>query len=253
MDKPTYFPRVVVVSLPEAHERRKHIRQEFLKFPHLTYEFFDAIKIRSRTEDPIDYDTYTRKRLFGDDLRPGEVGCFLSHREIWRQCANSTDPAWCILEDDIQLLPEFEQRILLLMEHAKEWDVVRLMQLLPRRKSWVLRQLDHRHVLKNYDRQPAGTQGYLLKPQTAQKLVEHAKNIVWPIDETLDLYWEHQQRLYCLAPAAISLEPRFDSQIGPRVADRRPWWRKQQRQLINGLQGIRRRLYRIKKEFSILN
>lgn len=241
------FPRIIVISLQEDQDRRRHIEEQFLRFPSLQYEFFDAIRISSRHEFPQDYDIRRRKFLFGDDLRPGEVGCFLSHREVWRQCAQSDDEAWCILEDDVQLLDEFEQRVRLLMRHSERWDVVRLMALLQRKGSWIHAHLDAEHALLAYDRQPSGAQGYLLKPSAARRLAEHASRIVWPIDETLDLYWEHKQRLYSLAPAAIAVEASLDSTIGTRSSKRRPKWRKVQRELINGMQGARRRLFNLRR------
>lgn len=241
------FPRIVVVSLADAHDRRDHMRAQFSRFPALQYEFFDAIRVGDRAAYPDDYDEHQRRLLFGDDLRPGEVGCFLSHRTLWQRCAESGDDAWCILEDDIALLDEFEARIRLLMAHREQWDVVRLMELIPRRGSWTHARLDADHVLRAYDRQPSGMQGYLIKPASARRVLEHSDRIVWPVDETLDLYWKHRQRLYTLQPAAIGLEPRFDSTIGVRSAKRRPKWRKVQRQLINGLHGAQRRWYNLRK------
>ncbi|MDE1980640.1 MAG: glycosyltransferase family 25 protein [Thiomonas sp.] len=238
--------KIWIVSLPDAHERRAHMRAQFAQFPGLVFEFFDAIRIKDRSQYPADYDTCARRLLFGDDLRPGEVGCFLSHRQLWERCAQSDDPAWVILEDDIVLHQAFQQRVGVLMQHAHEWDVVRLMQLLQRRGSWVHRRLDGVYTLRAYDRQPSGTQGYLLKPAVAQALCRHASKIVWPIDETLDLYWRHRQRLYTLEPAAIDVASEFESTIGTRSADLRPKWRKLQRQLINGFHGLQRRLYNLK-------
>lgn len=208
---------------------------------------FDAIYIRARDEYPQDYDQRARNLLFGDDLRPGEVGCFLSHRELWRRCAQSEDDAWCILEDDIVLKDDFERRVRFFMHHASQWDVLRLMQLLPRRGSWIHKELDNEHKLRAFDRQPSGMQGYLIKPDAAKRLIHHARRIVWPIDETLDLYWEHGQRLYCIEPPAIEIEPRFESTIGARSSAQRPKWRKLQRQLINGVHGIKRKFYTVRQ------
>lgn len=238
------FPSIYIVSLSDAVERREHIVRQISKFPHLRWNFFDAIRIKSRSEYPDDYNVASRRFLFGDDLRPGEVGCFLSHRELWRRCAESSESAWCILEDDIIINDNFEQCIKFLMQHSHEWDVVRLMQLLERKRSRTHITLNEQYILRAYDRQPSGTQGYLIKSIAARKLAEHAADIVWPIDETLDLYWEHRQRLYCVAPSAIGTCPDFDSLIGQRSNKNRPKWRKLQRQLINGLQGIKRMKYR---------
>lgn len=238
--------KIWIISLPDAHERRHHMRAQLARFSGLAFEFFDAVRITHRGEYPADYDTRARRLLFGDDLRPGEVGCFLSHRRLWERCAEAKEAAWVILEDDIILHHDFQRRVDVLMRHAHEWDVVRLMQLLQRRGSWIHQRLDHGHALRAYDRQPSGMQGYLLKPAVARVLRLHASKIVWPIDETLDLYWRHQQRIYSLEPPAIGLASQFESTIGVRSADQRPKWRKLQRQLINGLHGLQRKSYNLK-------
>ncbi|MCA7085862.1 glycosyltransferase family 25 protein [Cupriavidus sp. DB3] len=240
--------RVLIISLQDDSKRREHMRRQFQRFPGIHYEFFDAIRIRERSEYPQDYDTRARRRLFGDDLRPGEVGCYLSHRELWRQCAEAADDeVWCILEDDIVLLDDFPRRIRKLTEHRDKWDVVRLMELIPRRGSWTYTELDREHALRAYDRQPSGMQGYLLKPAAARRLLPHASRIVWPIDETLDLYWEHKLRLYTVTPAAVDLEPSFNSTIGQRSSKRRSKWRKLQREFINGAHGLQRKLFNLRR------
>ena len=221
------------------------MQREFAKFPGLRFDFFDATRVNAGDPYPADYDRRARRLLFGDHLRAGEVGCFLSHREIWRQCADSSDSAWCVLEDDIVLHPNFLSQVRALMRHPGDWDVVRLMQLLQRRGSWVAQRLEEQTALRAYDRQPAGTQGYLIQPHAARRLLRHASRIVWPIDETLDLYWEHGLRLFSVEAPAIGLAQQFESSIGERSSQRRPQWRKLQRQLINGWQGLRRKLHNL--------
>lgn len=241
------LPKFVVVSLPDAVARRDHIAREFARFPGLNFEFFDAVRIGNKREFPPDYDHRKRKLLFGDDLRPGEVGCFISHRTLWQRCAAAGDEAWCILEDDIVLHDNFLEQVSVLMHHRDRWDIVRLMQLLRRRGSWPAIRLGPASVLRAYDRQPSGAQGYLLTPAAARQLAEHASRIVWPVDETMDLYWEHKLRMFSVEPAAIGLAAEdFGSTIGDRSSSRRPKWRKLQRQLINGLQGVRRKLHNLK-------
>ena len=219
------------------------MQRQFDRFPGLKYAFFDAVRIRARSAYPADYDVRARRRLFGDDLRPGEVGCFISHREVWRRCAASGDAAWCVLEDDIVLHDHFVDTLSVLMRHAACWDVVRLMQLLRRRGSWVAATLEPGVRLRAYDRQPSGTQGYVLTPAAARRLAAHAARIVWPIDETLDLYWRHGLRLFSAEPDAIGLAADFESTIENRSSRLRPKWRKIQRELINGQHGLQRKIY----------
>ncbi|WP_269531310.1 glycosyltransferase family 25 protein [Chitinimonas sp. BJYL2] len=241
------LPRIHILSLADCTERRVHMAEQFAHHaPGIAYEFFDAQRISRREDYPADYDVRARQRLFGDDLRPGEVGCFMSHRALWQACAASPDAAWCILEDDIVLTPDFVPALRALMAHRQDWDIVRLMTLLPRRGGWCQQALDASYALHAHDRPPSGLQGYLIQPHSAAALAKLAASIVWPIDETVDLYWQHKQRLYTLMPAAIDLAPAFNSTIGQRSSSRRPRWRKWQRELINGWQGLSRKLFNLR-------
>lgn len=219
------------------------MRAQFEKFPHLEMEFFDGVRISSRDQYPRGYDARARWRIYGNDLTLGEVGCYLSHQTLWKQCAESDDAAWLILEDDILLHDEFEDRVRLLMQDAGKWDVVRLMQLVKREGSWLHQALDGNHFLRAYDRQPCGTQGYLIKPAVAKKLAAYAERVIWPIDVCLDRDWEHGQRLFSIEPPAIAADETFDSEIGGhRKSVKRPLWQKLYRDLGNTSDSLRRRL-----------
>ncbi len=223
------------------------MRAQFERFPHLQMEFFDGIRISSRNQYPEGYDARARWRIFGNDLTFGEVGCYLSHQTLWKQCAQSADAAWLILEDDIILHDEFGSRVRLLMQNAEKWDVVRLMQLVHRKGSWLHQPLDGSHFLRAYEQQPCGTQGYLIKPAVAKELAAYAERVIWPIDVCLDRDWEHRQRLFSIEPPAIAADETFDSEIGgARKSVRRPLWQKLYRDLGNAPDSLRRRFHTLR-------
>ena len=57
------------------------------------------------------------------------------------------------------------------------------------------------------------------------------------------MYWQHKLRLFSIEPPAIACNPLFASSIGERSSAKRPVYRKIQRELINGLQTIERRVH----------
>lgn len=78
------------------------------------------------------------KRAFWDwtthDLRPGEMGCFLSHRKFWQKVVQEKLPRAFVIEDDILLSEDFFQ-----MMSSEDWipsdaDYVKL-DLSPANKS----------------------------------------------------------------------------------------------------------------------
>ena len=63
------------------------------------------------------------------DLSPGEVGCYLSHRRLWRRIAEDDAPGAVILEDDFGLDPDWDD----VLDALAAWSpaapvVVRLQQ-----------------------------------------------------------------------------------------------------------------------------
>ena len=241
------FPPVYVVSVRSSQERRRHIRQELEKLG-LHFEFFDAVEPRGRDDYTERYDADYRRRYYGYDLTPGEVGCFLSHRRLWELCAVSTDAAWCILEDDVQLLPDFREKILLAMEHLTDWDVLRLIAERWDRRGHTYRLLNEKARLMHYIKPPQGTAAYLIRPQAAEKLLAHTRKIRAPIDNMLDQYWQHHLRLLVLDPSVVAVVEALPAAIGARGWDiehgrKRPLWRRIQRDLRNGIEDLQARWY----------
>lgn len=67
------------------------------------------------------------QRIFeGNDyqMRQGMVGCALSHIEMWIELTNSTYDAFCILEDDLEFVPDFREKFLHVYNNLqKNWDL----------------------------------------------------------------------------------------------------------------------------------
>ena len=113
---------------------------------YVTIEHFQIIPIYiislpSRKEtrlDPLlskikDDSRYTIRSIVGVDgmavvegfLKKGEIGCWLSHIEVWRQISVQSEPYALVLEDDAmvdfpQMLP---QMLTIINEMPKEWDI----------------------------------------------------------------------------------------------------------------------------------
>jgi GR25 family glycosyltransferase involved in LPS biosynthesis len=99
---PTY-----IISLKNAHERRRSIRLELAKAQIDKSIIFDAFN----GHDPFfPFDSY--KQFFSDfwgdaaSFKPGAFACYLSHAECWRMIADGNEPYALILEDDACLSAE---------------------------------------------------------------------------------------------------------------------------------------------------
>ena len=102
--------QVFVINLPEDVERRRAIEGQLQRLG-LPYEVFPAIKgaLLSSEERRRHYDEKWFVRNEGRSARLGELGCALSHIEIYRLVAERGIPHALILEDDSWLNPNLPQ------------------------------------------------------------------------------------------------------------------------------------------------
>lgn len=123
-------------------------------------------------------------------MKAGEVGCFLSHYNIWTEVVEEGKQMVMILEDDIHFVSDFKKlyyTLLADLEHL-EWDLVYLGRkvLMPQSEAAVTSRI----VKPKYS---YWTLGYLLSNRGAKKLL-HANPLanLLPVDEFLPImYDEH--------------------------------------------------------------
>lgn len=90
---------IFVISLARAQERRTSIAHHLATL-NLTFTIVDAVDGHAISPE-------ARRALLADgkDRRPGEVGCYLSHIEVYRRIVIDRIPVALILEDDARLHP----------------------------------------------------------------------------------------------------------------------------------------------------
>ncbi|XP_036940548.1 procollagen galactosyltransferase 2-like [Acanthopagrus latus] len=136
----------------------------------------------------------------GRVLTRGEIGCFLSHYNIWKQVVQQELQQVLLLEDDVRFEPSFGSRLVTIMENVKrvglEWDLIyvgrkRLQVKEP--ELWVkaVRNLVHPHY--SY-----WTLGYILSLNGAKKLLKaNPLNKMLPVDEFLPVMFnKHPKEEY---------------------------------------------------------
>ncbi|XP_060773718.1 procollagen galactosyltransferase 2 [Neoarius graeffei] len=136
----------------------------------------------------------------GQVLTKGEIGCFLSHYNIWKQVVERKQRQVLVLEDDVRFEPNFKSRLNTILEDIwrtqLQWDLIyvgrkRLQVKNPER--WV-------QGIKNlvYPDYSYWTLGYTLSLQGAKKLLE-AKPLgkMLPVDEFLPVMFnKHPKKEY---------------------------------------------------------
>uniref|UniRef100_A0A665TKE7 Procollagen galactosyltransferase 2-like n=1 Tax=Echeneis naucrates TaxID=173247 RepID=A0A665TKE7_ECHNA len=130
-------------------------------------------------------------------LTRGEIGCFLSHYNIWKKVYICVYVAVLVLEDDVRFEPRFLSRLVAIMDNVMradlDWDLIyvgrkRLQVKEP--ELWVKGVSNLVHPGYSY-----WTLGYVLSLQGAKKLL-HAKplNKMLPVDEFLPIMFNQHPK-----------------------------------------------------------
>jgi glycosyl transferase family 25 len=130
--------RVFVINLARAVERRAFIERELGRagFSPSCIELTQAVDGRELTPHLLQRrgaSLFPDWRLpgspvpfFARDLKWGEVGCSLSHIEVWRKIAASAEPFGLVLEDDVEFLADaraIQRQLCLLTRLVPDWHL----------------------------------------------------------------------------------------------------------------------------------
>lgn len=110
--------KAFILNLRTSTERREYMNGILKDVTVVHPIFIDAIDGRKLPENERDYlfDEERFKREYDRSIRPGEIGCTLSHQKCYRELLHSDDNSLIIFEDDIivnseitALLPKVEK------------------------------------------------------------------------------------------------------------------------------------------------
>lgn len=236
---------IIVISLRESTARRARAVEQ-LQASGLTWRFQDAIKGADLPALPVEYDQNRRYQLEGNDLNPGEIGCFMSHREAWKMCVK-TQKLMLILEDDFQFQETPADVLSGVFENLPHFDVLRLQGGILTYKYKVLKDYGKTKLVRHY-RDPHGTTAYVLKPAAAKKLLERSRKFFECVDIYLGNYGAHRLRVLSLFPYPVTGDKspstiQFSAKSAPRLNLGRKWLMKLRRLP----QSARKRFYELER------
>jgi GR25 family glycosyltransferase involved in LPS biosynthesis len=136
-------------------------------------------------------------------LRPGEIGCFLSHRRIWQKMADESIPQLLILEDDIEMLPNFDQSLQHAVETTPKDGYVQF-QVRPLRIAGGIRNDDQRPQLLKPTVVPLRTSAQLVTLGAAARLLRFTEIFDRPVDTAIQLTWMHGATVLVSSPQSVT-------------------------------------------------
>ena len=248
--------KIFVISLDRALDRRAHM-QGLLDELGLTAEFVSAVDgIALTAEDRGQYDSGLARLNYRAEMTNTEIACYLSHYRIYERICRENLPVALILEDDIDVAPNFLEAVGALVDQTDpEWTVVRLQTqrgklLNPTSEHGLGRRVGALGASELYqlDTHVLGGCAYLMRLPAAETMLAFGKTISRPIDQTLDRFWENGIVPYIVRPFPVRQHPEFDSEIGVRgkaaYVDERPIDALRGR-LRRGRDSINKRMFRL--------
>lgn len=215
-------PPVFVINLPRDNKRKDVMRERFDKCG-VQLTFIEAVNGRELDlQNAPYYDRARRRRYFGRDLMPGEIGCLLSHRKIFEKIVAEKIPYAVVLEDDVIPEPDFRQAIEALPLAVIKWDVIRFLgsKKIYQRGCRKIAPLAGRYWLARLPTAPGGAHGYMLTLHAAGIMLHHMQKNWVPIDTLQGRMWETGLETLVLNPAPVQTDQAMESTIGDARMDK---------------------------------
>jgi glycosyl transferase family 25 len=197
------LPPIWVANLARSPERRRFMQEQFASLD-LSYRIINASDGKQLSREELrKYSKRHALKFKRRELSTGEIGCALTHANIYQQMLDENLEEVLILEDDIVLTRDLLDVLLQRRRFPPEWEAVNFAntsaQAIPLEEP----------VCKDYRicrfRGIANrTSAYLLNRQGAKKLIEHVYPIRLPADDFVGLTYITGLRLYGITPSVVA-------------------------------------------------
>lgn len=124
--------KTYIINLERSIERKAYMKTQCEKLSFLDAEFVKAVDGRSMSmdEQACSFDKRGFKKRYSIEVRPGEIGCTLSHQKCYKKILEEDVPYVLILEDDILLPKDITKEMQVIeevMDDAKDKPMIILL------------------------------------------------------------------------------------------------------------------------------
>ncbi len=170
--------KTFVISLPSRDDRKALFNQNNAE--HLeSYQIHDAFDGKSHTYEQLvaagwDTDKNWRDPILDRVLTKGEIGCFISHYQLWEKCAEGSE-RFVILEDDVVFTSSMQEALNKLEQYEMGYFTYK--EMFPE----AVKAIDQDLIRPSYAYWLAA---YTITPAAAKKLIEtDIRHNIIPCDE----------------------------------------------------------------------
>lgn len=182
---------------------------EALRIPFTRVPAVDGRLVSAETN--VDRRRYRRRH--GREVRPGEIGCYLSHLAAMQAFLTTDAEHALILEDDAMLLPALPDVLARATsrETAASWDVLKLES---RRTGFklALQELSPTHSITVNLYRSTGAAAYVVSRRAAEVYLQKLLPIGQPFDHAFDRGWFLGLRMREINPLVVSAQ--MDANLG---------------------------------------
>lgn len=146
--------------------------------------------------------------VMGRELSSGEIGCLLSHRNIYKKIVSENIPYALVLEDDIDFDEDAIQVLKNVEELPNDWECILLghyschgSTIRTKTSIWHSKAITSKFFAVRLGEVACGTHGYLINKSGAQKLLKQIVPAHRPIDHFTGN--ERYINVYAISPPCI--------------------------------------------------
>ncbi len=218
--------KIFVINLDNSSDRLFSIRESCDRIG-LSFQRVSAVRgsdLGSEEKAKV-YNLKNNLEKYDKVLNDGEIGCYLSHAECWKQIIEDELDYALVLEDDAILTDELPLYIEKLAASCLEWDYIRLSH--GRKVKPVIDSLDLGDglSLQKLLKLNSTTTGQFISFRGAEKLLLSALPISRPVDIDIQHWYEKSLRCFVVNPFPV-LNHDFESEINQgcdrRLVKKRP-------------------------------
>lgn len=229
MDFPAF-----VITLQRASQRQQQVQRIIETCP-VQCKVAAAVDGSSLTDEQRSaiYCRKVHEPRYPFELSAGEIGCFLSHRNLWQSMVDHSIPMALIVEDDIEFqLPMFDQTLKFAAQNARPGDYI---QFQVRNLFKTESELTGAIQLIDPPVVPLRTSAQLVTLDAAARLLAASQRIDRPVDTFVQMKWVTGINVRVAVPSnVIEVSANLGgSTIGAKKS--RPAWDRLKREVLRPL------------------
>ncbi len=209
---------IYVISLAREKHRRATITDR-LQQADVKFEIVDAVDGKkldlSTLKNRLNQKKFSEK--YNREMYLGEIGCFLSHYDLWQRMVDEQTPYALIIEDDATWDDDFFAVVQACLQSKYYWNIIHLASPEVGRIYSVLQSVGSNRQLARFKHPMGIAAAYLIDLDGAKKLLKQCYEIFEPNDMQWLLYWQSNLYFYHVQPPpATNISGDDDSGIGDR-------------------------------------